>query len=110
MTRASAPPNLLQLQKPDTASARVASLRSLKNELIGHDQRKEHYVVAGIIPLLAKQLNLDPAGSSAGETGAQFHQSSEELEVYLQTILIVGSLAQGMYQRLPGTCLNGISN
>ncbi|KAJ6171465.1 Armadillo [Penicillium chermesinum] len=99
MTRASAPPNLLQLQKADTASARVAALRTLKNELIGHDQRKEHYIVAGIVPLLAQQLASQwpgPTGeSSDGLAPARTDQNSDELEVYLQTIYVVGSLAQG---------------
>lgn len=106
MTRASAPSNLLQLQKPEPASARIETLRNLKHELIGHDQRKEHYVVAGIVRILAQQLAAQWPGTLTGESNtadlgqAGPHQSSDDSEAYLQTILIVGSLAQGMYQRI----------
>ncbi|KAJ5653182.1 hypothetical protein N7490_000185 [Penicillium lividum] len=106
MTRASAPPILLQLQSPDSISSQVASLRTLKNELIGHDQRKEVYVAWGIIPALASVLGSRwPGKLSAAESNGsaptqvtrphQFPEGSEESEACLQAILIIGSLAQG---------------
>ncbi|KAJ5928088.1 hypothetical protein N7466_007044 [Penicillium verhagenii] len=105
MTRATAPPILLQLQSPDSISSQIASLRVLKNELIGHDQRKEVYVAAGIIPTLASVLGSRwPGKSSEAESNRSLTQaaspyqvsdSSEGSEACLQAILIVGSLAQG---------------
>jgi hypothetical protein len=94
MTRASAPPILLQLHSPESVSAQVTSLRNLKNELIGHDQRKEAYVNAGVIPALAQVLTSRRPTEFNGSI--QEKSKSEELEACLQAILIVGSLAQGM--------------
>jgi hypothetical protein len=73
-------------------------LRNLKNELIGHDQRKEAYVNAGIIPALAQVLtSRRPTVMTTEFNGSTQEKSkSEELEACLQAILIVGSLAQGM--------------
>lgn len=102
MTRA-APPILLQLQNPDSISSQVACLRALKNELIGHDQRKETYVAAGIISALARVLESrwpgkpttsESHGSTPRQVTASF-QTSDDLDACLQAILIVGSLAQG---------------
>ena len=104
MTRAAAPPILLQLRSSESVSEQVISLRTLKNELIGHDQRKEAYVAGGIIPALAQVLALRrPGKAAAAESNgsaisqARSYQSSDESEACLQAILIVGSLAQGIF-------------
>lgn len=106
MTRAVAPPILLQLQSSESASAQVPLLRTLKNELIGHDQRKETYVAAGIIPALGQLLSTRRPGKASGAepNGAAldqptFYQKSDESEACLQAILIAGSLAQGTLNR-----------
>lgn len=102
MTRAAAPPILLQLQSSESASSQVALLRTLKNELIGHDQRKETYVAAGIIPVLGQLLSTRRPGRVTGAESngaalnqAPLYQNSDESEACLQAILIAGSLAQG---------------
>lgn len=106
MTRAAVPPILLQLQTPDSISSQITSLRALKNEVIGHDQRKEIYVAAGIVPTLASVLGSRwPGNQSAIESNSsvtqatrayQFPAESEESEACLQAILIIGSLVQGI--------------
>lgn len=102
MTRVVAPPILLQLQSSESASTQAALLRTLKNELIGHDQRKEAYVAAGIIPALGRLLSLRRPGKATGAESngaalnqAPLYQNSDESEACLQAILIAGSLAQG---------------
>lgn len=104
MTRATAPPILAQLHSSHSVSEQVAVLRLLKNDLIGHDQRKEAYVAGGILPALAQVLAVCWPGkaAAAGSNGAAsgqsgFLQSSEETEACQQAILIVGSLAQGIH-------------
>ncbi|KAJ5443764.1 uncharacterized protein N7458_007636 [Penicillium daleae] len=101
MTRAAAPPILLQLQSSESASSQVALLRTLKNELIGHDQRKETYIAAGIIPALGQLLSSRrPGRATAAESNgtalnhAPLYQNTDESEACLQAILIAGSLAQ----------------
>lgn len=104
MTRAAAaaPPILVQLRSSDSISAQVAFLRALKNDLIGHDQRKEAYIAGGILPALAQVLAVCRPGkaAAAGSNGSTLgqagsYQSPEETEACLQAILIVGSLTQG---------------
>lgn len=100
MTRAAAPPILLQLQSAESASSQITALRTLKNELIGHDQRKETYIVEGIIPALAQVLTSRWPGTaefneSISHQGRSTSKAPEDYEACLQAILIVGSLAQG---------------
>lgn len=100
MTRAAAPPILLQLQSAESASSQITALRTLKNELIGHDQRKETYIVEGIIPTLARVLTSRwPGTAEFNELISHQRQftpkAPEDYEACLQAILIVGSLAQG---------------
>ncbi|RHZ56482.1 hypothetical protein CDV55_105938 [Aspergillus turcosus] len=97
MTRTSTPATLLQLQSAESLSAQVALLRSLKNETIGHDQRKEIYIKRGIIPALTKVLTSRKlSGKSFAATGKESSGvKSEEDEACLQAIIILGSLAQG---------------
>jgi hypothetical protein len=101
MTRAAAPPILLQLQSAESASSQIAALRTLKNELIGHDQRKETYVVEGIIPTLAQVLTSRWPGTAEFNESILHHgrsmpKATEDYEACLQATLIVGSLAQGV--------------
>jgi hypothetical protein len=97
MTRTSTPATLLQLQSAESLSAQVALLRSLKNETIGHDQRKQIYIKRGIIPALTKVLTSRKlSGKSFAATGKESSGiKSEEDEACLQAIIILGSLAQG---------------
>lgn len=104
MTRPSTPPLLLQFQNAESLSSQIATLRTLKNETIGHDQRKETWVRWGIIPILSKVLaSRQPGGKDVAESEANGSNKSqrslgvrsEEEEACLQAIIIVGSLAQG---------------
>lgn len=104
MTLTSTPPILLQFQNAESLSSQITILRALKNETIGHDQRKETLITWGIIPILSKILALrQPSGKVVA--GAELNGStksrrlsgarSEEDEACLQAIIVVGSLAQG---------------
>lgn len=102
MTRAAAPPILLQLSSTESVSSQAAALRTLKNELIGHDQRKEAYVTEGLLPALTQVLTscrprrLDTEEQSNGSAlNPHDYRSSHEYEACLQAILIVGSVTQG---------------
>lgn len=107
--RAATPPILSQLQSSESVSGQVSSLRALKNELIGHDQRKEAYVTGGIFPILAQVLalrrpgkaaaadsNRSPSSQATSHQGLGETQASDETAC-LQAILIAGSLAQGTF-------------
>lgn len=106
MTRASPPPILTELQNPKSTESQIAALRKLKNEIIGHDQRKEAWITWGIIPILSKIL---AAKRGSGKRGVPAEHNGEkdpgrateaqlaEDEACLQAIILVGSFAQGTY-------------
>ncbi|KAL5335293.1 armadillo-type protein [Aspergillus crustosus] len=101
MTRAVTPPILLQLQNADSLSSQAAALRDLKNETIGHDQRKETWVRLGLITILADVLAARKLGGRSSENKSGYkhrdlHGSREDAnDACLQAIIIIGSLAQG---------------
>lgn len=76
----------------------------MKNETIGHDQRKETWVRYGIIPILSRIL-ASRRPSEKSVAGVRLNGSAEsrrpsearsgEEEACLQAIIIIGSLAQG---------------
>ncbi|KAF2491548.1 ARM repeat-containing protein [Lophium mytilinum] len=115
MTRSSIPPALLELRSPSTPSAQIAALRDLKNEIVGHDQRKEMAVRSGVVGPLVRilsegarrvgkrrngggvELNGSAGRIRGGEArigGVQEDWSAED-EMRLQAVLVVGSLALG---------------
>ncbi|KAJ5477329.1 hypothetical protein N7539_007473 [Penicillium diatomitis] len=102
MTRLTVGTILSRLQGSESVQLQVALLRALKNELIGHDERKEASVTLGIIPILGQLLRTRRPGLShgvesdgaAGQSGLAYGDS-EDAKVCLQAVLIVGSLAQG---------------
>jgi len=92
MTRTSSPSvQMSSLSSPDT---RVAALRTLKNDLIGHDERKEAWIRSGVLKPLADVV------TSQKEPDTPNKRTNEEREeARLQAIIVVGSLAQGQYER-----------
>ncbi|KAI4161705.1 MAG: hypothetical protein LQ342_004713 [Letrouitia transgressa] len=103
MNRASTPPILSELRSSTSPAIQVAALRSLKNEIIGHGQKKEMWIGLGVLEPLARILNSskrsgkkpfrDANGLSHHPT-AQEARSDEE-EARLQAIIIIGILAHG---------------
>lgn len=105
MGRSSMPPALLELTNPSSPEAQVNALRSLKNELIGHDQRKELAIRHGVVKPLVEILKAEARkggkrrkgtlnGTSRADEDAAFDWSVED-ELRYQAILVVGSLALG---------------
>ncbi|KAL3477950.1 armadillo-type protein [Aspergillus californicus] len=99
MTRAATPPILLQLQNAESLSSQAAALRNLKNETIGHDQRKETWVQLGLIPVLANVLASRGGRNVVSKRDLRYRDlpgSREEAnDACLQAIILLGSLSQG---------------
>jgi hypothetical protein len=109
MGRSSIPPALIELSNPSTPEAQVNALRNLKNEIVGHDQRKELAVRHGVVKLLGGLLRTEarkggkrtsgrkgtPNGN--GSTGGGREEWSTEDELRFQATLVVGSLANGTF-------------
>ncbi|KAF2734019.1 armadillo repeat domain-containing protein [Polyplosphaeria fusca] len=107
MGRSSIPPALLELSNPSTPEAQVNALRSLKNEIVGHDQRKELAVLHGVVRPLAGILKAEARRGGKrrrsvmnGNAGAGKERDgtaawSIEDELRFQATLVVGSLVNG---------------
>ncbi|KAL9125147.1 MAG: hypothetical protein Q9217_005604 [Psora testacea] len=103
MTRPSTPPILSELRSASSPASQVKALRQLKNELIGHEQKKEMWVGLGILTPLVRILNSykgdgkrkprDTDGDRNQEEAAR--PRTREEEARLQAIIIIGSLAHG---------------
>ena len=103
MTRPSTPPILSELRSASSPASQVAALRALKNEIIGHELKKEMWIGLGVLAPIARILNTHKGngkkryrdGSNGGNRPRQMDGRSEEEEARLQAIIIVGSLARG---------------
>lgn len=121
MARTAPPDALIALRAATSIHEQIAALRRLKNDLIGHDQRKEACIIHGAAGLLVQLLNgalraggkrrrmslngskddisgNDPAQTSAspneGQKSSLDHRWSDEDELRLQCTIVVGSLTQ----------------
>ena len=103
MTRPATPPILSELRSSTSPASQVAALRALKNEIIGHDQKKEMWVSLGVLAPLARILNNFKGSGKRRQQSANGTTLSskgrvsgnEDEEARLQAIIIVGSLAHG---------------
>lgn len=109
MGRSTIPAALAELSNPSSAEAQVKVLQALKNEIVGHEQRKELAVTQGVIKPLASLLGAEARrggkrrrnvanghGSSLGSGGrvGQTEWTVED-EARFQATLVIGSLANG---------------
>ncbi|KAF1970099.1 ARM repeat-containing protein [Bimuria novae-zelandiae CBS 107.79] len=92
MGRSTMPPALLELSNPSTPEAQLTALRNLKNDIVGHEQRKEHAVEHGVVKALALLLRTNTAKR---RRGAHVSGLPVEDELRFQATLVVGSLAIG---------------
>lgn len=113
MGRSTIPPALIELSNPSTPEAQVNALRNLKNEIVGHEQRKELAVVHGVVKPLAGLLrtearkggkrrrgvtNGSSGNANVGREGERIAEWTTEDELRFQATLVVGSLANGEFQ------------
>lgn len=109
MGRSTIPPALIELSTPTSPEAQVAALQNLKNEIVGHEQRKELAVTHGVVKPLAALLRAEARrggkrrrnvinGHGSGlftETRRNPSDWTTEDELRFQATLVVGSLANG---------------
>ncbi|KAL8726643.1 MAG: hypothetical protein Q9166_006602 [cf. Caloplaca sp. 2 TL-2023] len=103
MTLPITPPILSELRSPTSPASQVNALRALKNEIIGHEQKKRMWVGLGVLAPLARILNTPRAngkrresnGNRSAHQGKTAFGRTDEEEARLQAIIIVGSLASG---------------
>lgn len=109
MGRSNIPQALIELSNPSTPESQIAALQSLKNEIVGHEQRKELAVTHGVVKPLAgllrtearkggkrrrSQANGHGSGLFSEHRGSLVEWTTED-ELRFQATLVVGSLANG---------------
>lgn len=93
---------LPELRNPSSSSTQITSLRAVKNDIIGHGQKKQAWIESGIVPILShiltsrQGLGKYPTGQEPEQDGSRKRLLDED-ECCLQAIIIIGSLAQGMF-------------
>lgn len=103
MTRRATLPILSELRSASSPASQVKALKDLKNELIGHKQKKESWIEMGVLMPLARILNCHSddgkkkhrAINVSDDPGSDGHINSHEVEAQLQAIIVLGSLAYG---------------
>ena len=103
MTRPSTPPILAELRSSSSPAGQVAALRALKNEIIGHEQKKEMWIGLGVLAPIKRMLNSHKGsgkrkycdGNGDLKQIKRRGNRTDEEEARLQAIIIVGSLAHG---------------
>lgn len=109
MARAELPPSLQEIRTPTSVQEHVKALKELKHEIIGHEQRKELVVHHGVLGLLVRNLKTDVEQGGEGRReeiqeeidrdergdGSQARRWTEQDEVRVQSIQVIGCLAHG---------------
>ncbi|KAH6848338.1 armadillo-type protein [Chaetomium sp. MPI-CAGE-AT-0009] len=98
MARVQSPPLLSQIQGARSYSEQATALRTLRDEITGHSQRKERWIQSGVLELLVNILQTnDPLPrSSNGKERSQTGQAeglSEEAAVRLLSLQLIASFA-----------------
>lgn len=92
-------PILAQLRSARTLPDRIAALRALKNEIVGHGQLKEAWIGLGVLEPIVRTI-----GSSSRQSWANgkdvrvpgYRPLSDEDGAKLQALQLVASLANGI--------------
>ena len=101
MGRMSSPSILGELHTAPSATAQVHALRYLKNDIVGHDQKKERWIELGIVTELRRVLETQKHDAKRRQLEiGQLPETiaclkSEEEEARLQAVAIIGSIAHG---------------
>lgn len=103
MARAHGHPILAQLRNARSLPEQTAALRALKNEVVGHVQRKEQWIGLGVLDpivgaLTSSRSPVKPNGKDSRVLLTQRPLTDEE-SVRLQALQLVASFANGMLQK-----------
>lgn len=100
MSRPQSSPILAQLRGAKTFAEQTSALQALKNEIVGHVQRKEEWVSVGVLDPIVRSLASARAPLRTNGKDTQqlptMRPLSEEDGVKLQALQLVSSFASGM--------------
>ncbi|KAM5441090.1 hypothetical protein MferCBS31731_003878 [Microsporum ferrugineum] len=95
MTKVVSPHLLDDVRNADSTAGRIAALRALKNDIIGHHQKKQAWTELGILPLLSDVLSSRRGVGKKIDCQRPRQHQTEEDEMCFQAITVIGSLALG---------------
>ncbi|KAH7153239.1 armadillo-type protein [Dactylonectria macrodidyma] len=99
MARPQSPPILSQLRSARTLPEQATALRSLKNEIVGHIQKKELWISLGVLDPIVRTLATARSPAKPNGKDARFPLAprplSEEESVRLQALQLVACFANG---------------
>ncbi|KAF4123708.1 armadillo repeat protein [Geosmithia morbida] len=100
MARPQSPPILAQLRNARTASEKAAALRALKNDIVGHVQKKEQWVSHGVLDQIARAVSPEKSPARLNGKGSSHLQLysrplSDDDEARLQALQLIASFAHG---------------
>lgn len=100
MARPQTSPILAQLRSAKTLSEQAAALQALKNEIVGHVQKKEAWIRLGVLEPIVRALSVEGTQAKPNGKESSFRQElrplSEEHSVKLQALQLIGSFSNGM--------------
>lgn len=114
MAPAQSHPILAQLQEARSLTERTTALRALKNEIVGHVQRKEQWIGLGVLEPIVRTLieatsSSKPTGKDSRPPQSQ-RPLSEEERMRLQAIQLIACFANGMLQKKKNIACTGCGN
>jgi len=105
MARIQSPSILSHIRNARTFTDQAAALRSLKNDMVGHVQKKEVLVVCGVLEPVVKLLAGSRSPGKLNGKDTRFHTSpraiSEDEAVRLQALQLLASFANGTSDMCP---------
>lgn len=100
MARPQPHPILSQLRSARTTLEQTAALRALKNEIVGHMQRKETWIAHGVLQPIVRTIgaNRQPTSLNVKDAGVQVgtRPLSDDDGTKLQALQLVASFAHGL--------------
>ena len=105
MARIQSPPILSQIRVARSYSEQTAALRALKDDIVGHVQRKERWIENGILESLVK--NLQAVRSPVSRNGDESHSNAgqprplaDSERVRLLSLELIASFSSGEWDAL----------
>jgi hypothetical protein len=100
MARAQSPPILAQLRSARSLAEQSAALRALKNEIVGHIQKKETWISLGVLEPIVQTLSSSRSSAKLNGKGSRLQLGSrplsEEDGAKLQALQLLASFANGL--------------
>ncbi|KAK5122847.1 hypothetical protein LTR85_003762 [Meristemomyces frigidus] len=89
-------PSLQAIQTPGASVGdQISALKEVKNDIVGHEQRKELLVKSGIVDTLVGILSAASKATGKRRSSNNSVSQTQEDEVGLQATLVLGTLANG---------------